>query len=110
MTVHNFWTREDIKKFKKFEDKIDYVVVNDQPNNLFVINNYDQENIKKNKILDNALIRENFQRNFCYETLKNYHNEAITILNEFKNNDANKALKLLLDYVINRKKWSLKKP
>ena len=39
----------DIKKFKKFEDKIDYVVVNDQPNNLFVINNYDQENIKKIK-------------------------------------------------------------
>ena len=36
--------------------------------------------------------------------MKNYHNEAITILNEFKNNDANKALKLLLDYVINRKK------
>ena len=34
--------------------------------------------------------------------MKNYHNEAITILNEFKNNDANKA-KLLLDYVINRK-------
>ena len=36
--------------------------------------------------------------------MKNYHNEAINILNEFKNNDANKALKLLLDYVINRKK------
>ena len=72
----------DIKKFKKFEDKIDYVVVNDQPNNLFVINNYDQENIKKNKILDNALIRENFQRNFCYETLKNYHNEDLVIIND----------------------------
>ena len=72
----------DIKKFKKFEDKIDYVVVNDQPNNLFVINANDQEKIKKNKILDNALIRENFQRNFCYETLKNYHNEDLVIIND----------------------------
>ena len=60
----------DIKKFKKFQDKIIYLVVEKQPENIFNIENIKDENIKVSKILDNALIRENFQRNYCLSYLK----------------------------------------
>ena len=56
----------DINRFKKFKDKIEYVVVENQPTNLSIINKDDSEKIKKNKILDNAL-KENHQRNFVFK-------------------------------------------
>ena len=59
----------DIKKFPKFKEKIIYLPLKHQPNNLRVLNK-DSHN-KKFKILDNALLRENFQRNFCKMKLKN---------------------------------------
>ena len=36
--------------------------------------------------------------------MHNYQQEAIKILNEFENNEANKSLVELLNYVVNRKK------
>ena len=60
----------DINRFKKFKDKIEYVVVEKQPTDLSLINKEDSGKIKKNKILDNALKRENYQRNYCSKILK----------------------------------------
>ena len=72
----------DIKNFKKFEKKIDYIVLENQPKNLRLINDDDDNLIKNSKILDNALIRENYQRNFCQNRLKEFSEEDLVLIND----------------------------
>ena len=48
----------NIKNFKKFENKIEYLILEDQPINLFDIQDNEPLNIRNSKILDNALIKE----------------------------------------------------
>ena len=50
------------------------------------------------------LVKQHKGLDYAKEKMHLYHKEALSILNDFKNNDANKSLKLLLDYVVNRKK------
>ena len=50
------------------------------------------------------LVKQHKGLDYAKEKMQKYHKEALSILNDFKNNDANKSLKLLLDYVVNRKK------
>ena len=69
---------------------------------LNIIKNHNHNDEKVAEIIE--IVKKRGGVEYAKMKMKNYHNEAITILNEFKNNDANKALKLLLDYVINRKK------
>ena len=52
----------DIKNFKKFKEKINYIVVDTPPPGIEEINTDDKEDIKNKKILDNSLKRENNQR------------------------------------------------
>ena len=52
----------DIKNFKKFKEKINYIVVDTPPPGIEEINTDDKEDIKSKKILDNSLKRENNQR------------------------------------------------
>ena len=86
----------NINDFREFKDKIEYIVVENQPND---IGQYDSkesiENIDKKKIL-NSLKRENYQREMLKEGLKNLNNEDIVIisdvdeipnLNNFKKNE-----------------------
>ena len=54
----------DIKNFSKFSDKIIYLPLEKQPDNLKKINESDSNFLKNTKTLDNALLRENYQRNF----------------------------------------------
>ena len=56
----------NIKSFKKFENKIKYIVLK----------------IKNSKILDNALMRENYQRNYCSEFLKDYSENDLVLIND----------------------------
>ena len=72
----------DPSKFKKFIDKIIYIVVEKLPDNLSEISKKDSEEEKRNKILDNALKRENFQRNFCFKELKNFSGEDLVLIND----------------------------
>ena len=72
----------DINKFNKFKDKIDYVVLDEQPQNLHDIVDTDNEIDKKNKIIDNGQIRETFQRNFCLDKIKNFSNEDLILIND----------------------------
>jgi len=70
----------DIGKFSKFKDKIIYLPLEEQPHNLKKINDYDDDHLKNTKILDNALIRENYQRNFLQTGLTKFNeNDLITI-------------------------------
>ena len=72
----------DIKKFKKFEKKINYIIVEKLPQNLKLINDEDSVLVKNSKILDNALVRENYQRNFCQQRLKNFSKDDLVIIND----------------------------
>tara|TARA_Y100000816_G_C26051704_1_gene551491 strand:- start:465 stop:1334 length:870 start_codon:yes stop_codon:yes gene_type:complete len=62
----------DLEKFKKFKNKIRYLVIEDLPNNLETITGQDFGVTKEHKFINNAVKRENFQRNF----IKNGLNEA----------------------------------
>ncbi len=72
----------DINKFPKFKDKIIYLALNEQPNNLRKINDSDSQSLKNSKILDNALLRENFQRNFLQNKIKNFHEDDLIIISD----------------------------
>ena len=72
----------NIKNFKKFENKIKYIVLENLPKNLHEIKENDSEKIKNSKILDNALMRENYQRNYCSEFLKDYSENDLVLIND----------------------------
>ena len=64
---HNGTKRDlkfDIKNFSKFKEKIIYIPLKQQPKNLRIVENHDDRPLKNSKILDNAVLRENFQRNY----------------------------------------------
>ena len=60
------------EKYKKFGNKIEYVLLKDQPKNIERINVKDTENETSDKYILNAIKRENFQRNY----IKNCLSEA----------------------------------
>jgi beta-1,4-mannosyl-glycoprotein beta-1,4-N-acetylglucosaminyltransferase len=72
----------DIKNFSKFKNKIEYIILDRQPDNLRLINKNDNEKLKESKILDNALIRENFQRNYTYRKLTNLNDNDLILIND----------------------------
>ena len=82
---HNGTNRKlkfDINKFSKFKEKIIYIPLEEQPKNLREILNSDNQSIKNSKILDNALLRENFQRNFLKNKIKNFHDDDLIIISD----------------------------
>lgn len=82
---HNGTRREfkfDINKFSKFKEKIIYIQLTEQPKNIKIINAEDNKEIKNSKILDNALLRENYQRNFLQTKIKNFHDEDFIIISD----------------------------
>ncbi len=52
----------DIKKFEKFKNKIEYIVVKDPPPDLFEINKNDNEDVRGEKLILNGMKRDYFQR------------------------------------------------
>ena len=82
---HNGTKREfnfDISKFKKFQDKIIYIKLDQQPKNLRILKKMDDLLTKNSKILDNALLRENFQRNFLNTKIKDFSDEDLIIISD----------------------------
>ena len=63
----------DINKFKKFKDKIIYLVVEDQPKNILEVSNSDTEEKKGEKLILNGMARDYFQR----ENLSRGLNDAL---------------------------------
>ena len=53
----------DIKNFKKFENKITYIVVDEQPNNILKVEEKDSYEKKAEKLILNGMARDYFQRN-----------------------------------------------
>ena len=82
---HNGTKRElkfDIKKFSKFREKIIYIPLEEQPKNIKKINKTDSLILKNSKILDNALLRENFQRNYLYNGIDNFEENDFIIISD----------------------------
>jgi len=72
----------DINKFKKFSDKIEYIQIDENPKNLFLINAADDEITKCHKEIQNALLIENFQRNCLDRGLNSAENEDIILISD----------------------------
>ena len=72
----------NIENFSKFKDKIIYLPLERQPNNLKTIDIKDDEHTRSSKILDNALTRENYQRNYLASQLKDFSDEDLIIIND----------------------------
>ncbi len=53
----------DINKFSKFKNKINYIILDSEPDNLETIYKNDTDDKKNSKYIMNALKRENYQRN-----------------------------------------------
>ena len=59
------------KKFEKFKDKIIYLVHEEEPKEIEIVNHNDNESEKSRKYIFNAIYRENGQRNYIEKGLVN---------------------------------------
>ena len=82
---HNGTKRElqfNINNFKNFKEKIIYIPLNYQPKNLRRIDKLDSQHLMNSKILDNALLRENFQRNYLLTKIKDFDENDLIIISD----------------------------
>ena len=82
---HNGTKRDlkfNINKFSKFKEKIIYLPLREQPANLKLIKDKDTRLEKNSKILDNALMRENFQRNYLINGIKKFAKDDLIIISD----------------------------
>lgn len=82
---HNGTKRDlkfNIKNFPKFKEKIIYIPLEKQPPNLKKIDEHDDVQVKNSKILDNAVMRENFQRNNLHNEIKKFNDNDLIIVSD----------------------------
>jgi len=72
----------DINKFKKFESKIIYIVHKDEPVGIIKLNNHDDEGIKSYKLILNAHLRENDQRNYISKGLTKADDNDLILISD----------------------------
>ena len=72
----------DIKKFNKFKDKIIYIQHKNEPDQIFKFNEKDNEGIKSSKLIHNAHLRENDQRNHILNGLKKAKNDDLILISD----------------------------
>ena len=70
------------KRFKKFENKIIYLVYDKRPKDIKEILKNDKEPDISNKFIINALLRENGQRNFIINGLKNADDDDYILVSD----------------------------
>jgi len=83
--THN-GTRKNLKfninNFKKFKDKIIYIVVDEQPPNILQINETDSIEQKGEKLILNGYARDNYQRNKLADGINEALDEDIIIVSD----------------------------
>ena len=72
----------DINQFKRFKDKIIYLVLDDEPQGIISIYDEDDENLKGFKYIENSLKRENYQRNYISKGLNDADAEDIIMVSD----------------------------
>ena len=83
--AHNGAKKElkfNINNFKKFKDKIEYVIVDKAPPNISKIANNDSEETKGQKLVLNGYLRDNYQRNKLADGIKNAKEDDIIIISD----------------------------
>ena len=74
--------RLDINKFKKFKDKIEYIVVDEQPPNILKIDANDSLEKKGEKLILNGYLRDNYQRNKLIEGISKAQDNDIILVSD----------------------------
>ena len=72
----------DTDKFKKFKNKISYIVVDQEPKEIDEVLDEDNEDTKNSKYILNAAKRENYQRNFIQQGLKGSEPNDIILVSD----------------------------
>ena len=72
----------DINQFKRFKDKIIYLMLDDEPRGIETIYDEDDEDLKSFKCIENALKRENYQRNYISKGLSDADAEDIIMVSD----------------------------
>jgi beta-1,4-mannosyl-glycoprotein beta-1,4-N-acetylglucosaminyltransferase len=72
----------DIKKYKQFENKIIYIVHGNEPARIHKVNKEDDEGIKSYKLITNAHLRENDQRNHISQGLNNATDNDLILISD----------------------------
>jgi beta-1,4-mannosyl-glycoprotein beta-1,4-N-acetylglucosaminyltransferase len=72
----------DIKKFKKFEDKIIYIVVDEQPKNILILNEKDSKEKRGQKLILNGMARDYFQRENLSRGIKEANDSDLILISD----------------------------
>ena len=72
----------DIKKFKKFQDKITYIVVDKQPENILVLSDADTKEKRGEKLILNGMARDYFQRENLSNGIKGANNDDLIFISD----------------------------
>ena len=72
----------NINNFSKFKNKIEYIIVDQQPPNIKGINNEDSEGTKEEKLILNGMARDYFQRECLKKGLQNLENDDLIIISD----------------------------
>ncbi len=72
----------DINKFKKFKDKITYIVVNKQPDNILELSDDDDKIARGEKLILNGMARDYFQRENLFNGIKEALNDDLILISD----------------------------
>ena len=72
----------DIKKFSKFKDKIQYLIVKEPPPTILKINSEDSEQTRGEKLILNGYKRDHYQRQKLQEGLNGADSEDLIIISD----------------------------
>ena len=72
----------DINNYSKFKNKINYIILENEPNNLEMVNDDDSADKKNSKYIMNALKRENYQRNGIMKGLTKANSEDLILISD----------------------------
>ena len=72
----------DIKNFKKFKDKIEYIIVDNPPPNISPIDSGDNLEKKGQKLIHNGYARDNYQRNRLADGIKDAADDDVIIISD----------------------------
>ena len=72
----------NINKYKNFKDKIIYIVQENEPKGILKLNLSDNEDTKSHKLIFNAHLRENDQRNYVSKGLDKANSEDVILVSD----------------------------
>ena len=74
--------RFDISKFKKFRDKITYIIVDKEPDNIIKLSENDTKGERGEKLVLNGMARDYFQRQSLTKGIEDAHNEDLILISD----------------------------